>query len=393
MREGVELPPPVRPWVTVVAALILALGVLMFAYLLLFDDYQGEETDWPLGVAALLFVVVGTLVVVRTGGNRVGWVLSATGLTLLGSGMVGIGADHGSLVAEAVGGALWLSWFFLVGLLMYWFPTGRPVSPRWRWIAWMGALGEVFSLSYVVSEQLCVESGGGTCSTWVDNPIGITGVPNPEYGPLSGVTLLFVILFALLAAASQVVRYVRARGVERLQIKWFAFAVIGAISLIIVQSALRDVVPLPAVVWDLVFALSVVAFPVAIGASVMRYRLYEIDRIMSRTVSYTLVVGFLGLVFVGTVTGLTTLLETQSDLVVAGSTLAVAALFNPVRKRVQGVVDRRFNRSRYDAERVMTRFAAALRDEVDPDAVVDGWMSVVAATMEPSTAAVWVRDR
>jgi hypothetical protein len=212
-------------------------------------------------------------------------------------------------------------------------------------------------------------------------------------GPLSGVTLLFVILFALLAAASQVVRYVRARGVERLQIKWFAFAVIGAISLIIVQSALRDVVPLPAVVWDLVFALSVVAFPVAIGASVMRYRLYEIDRIMSRTVSYTLVVGFLGLVFVGTVTGLTTLLETQSDLVVAGSTLAVAALFNPVRKRVQGVVDRRFNRSRYDAERVMTRFAAALRDEVDPDAVVDGWMSVVAATMEPSTAAVWVRDR
>jgi len=134
-----------------------------------------------------------------------------------------------------------------------------------------------------------------------------------------------------------------------------------------------------------------VALPVSIGVAVLRYHLYEIDRIVSRTVSYAVVVGVLAVVFFGVVTVLTSLLPAESDLAVAGSTLAVAALFNPVRRRVQAWVDRRFNRSRYDAQKVMDAFSGSLRDRVDPDGVVEGWVGAVSETMQPTTVGVWIR--
>ncbi len=135
-----------------------------------------------------------------------------------------------------------------------------------------------------------------------------------------------------------------------------------------------------------------IGVPVSVAIAITRYRLYEIDRIVSRTVSYLLVVGLLAAVFFGVVTATSTLLDTSSDLIVAASTLAVAALFNPVRMRVQIWVDRRFNRARYDAQKVMDLFSGSLRDQVDPDGVIDGWIGVVFATMEPAAAGVWVRD-
>jgi hypothetical protein len=158
-----------------------------------------------------------------------------------------------------------------------------------------------------------------------------------------------------------------------------------------VKAALRWVV----VGLTTVFALWIAVmapYQAAVNGVDNLYRLDEIDRIVSRTVSYALVVGVLGLVFFGVVTALTAWLSAESDLVVAGSTLAVAALFNPVRRRVQAWVDRRFNRSRYDAERVMDGFASSLRDRVDPEGVVDGWVGVVSDTMQPRSVAVWVRS-
>jgi hypothetical protein len=217
-------------------------------------------------------------------------------------------------------------------------------------------------------------------------------VPNPEFGELSGLTLALGAGFVLLAAVSLVVRYVRARGVERLQVKWFAFAVVFVIALLVAQETIGNAVGIPEAVGSYVFGLAVLTMPVAVSVSVLKYRLYEIDRIVSRTVSYAVVVGVLGLVFLGVVTVLTSLLPAESDLAVAGSTLAVAALFNPVRRRVQRWVDRRFNRSRYDAQKVMDGFAGSLRDRVDPDGVVQGWVGVVSETMQPSTVAVWVRE-
>jgi hypothetical protein len=186
---------------------------------------------------------------------------------------------------------------------------------------------------------------------------------------------------------SLVVRWVRSTGEEHLQMKWLVpaffvfglgvFAEFGGF-----QGSLAANILLPA---------GLILVPVAIGLAILRYRLYDIDRIVSRTVSYTLVVVLLAAVYVGGVTGLTSLLPDQSRLVVAATTLAVAALFNPVRRRVQGWVDRRFNRSRYDTQRVMDRFAGSLRDQVDTTEVVDGWVGVVAETMQPAAVGVWVR--
>jgi hypothetical protein len=376
-------------WVRFAAALlvVVACAAAIYGAMHMWGD---EEAVPTLVLAGLGFSIVGALVLARTG-HRVGWALCCTGLAILFSGVAGVLADSGELVGDALGGALWLSWFFFIGLLMFWFPTGEPLTPRWRWLLWMGVIGEVFSLTYVVSEQLCADESESGCSAWVDNPIGIPGVPHPEYGNLSGVTFMLVVVFAVLAAVSLVIRYRRSSGVERLQIKWFAFAVVNAITLMVVSEVLQDLIFLPDWVLNALYGLSVLALPIAIGVSVLRYRLYEIDRIVSRTVTYAFVAVLLALVFAG-IAALTAFLPTDSDLVVAAATLAVVALFNPLRRRVQGWVDRRFNRSRYDAARVMDGFASSLRSQVDPDDVVEGWVGVVSMTMQPSSAGVWVRD-
>lgn len=344
-----------------------------------------------LGLSAAVFTLVGVLILYRTDGNRIGWVMAAIGLSLFVSGVAAL-ADEESAIALAVGGAVWLSWFVLLGLLVYWFPTGRPVTPRWRFLGWLAVPMALISASYVVAETLCVEpADGGDCEVWLDNPIGITGVPNPEYGDFSTVGYMVLIVFIVLSAASLVVRFVRSRGVERLQLKWFAFAVVSLIVATLAQETLADLTPIPLLAWDLLWGMAVLALPVAIGLSVLRYRLYEIDRIVSRTVTYLLVVGLLGLVFFGVVTLITSFLPAESDLAVAASTLAVAALFNPVRRRVQVWIDRRFNRARYDAQKVMDAFADSLRDRVDAAELSDGWRDVVSETMQPSAAAVWIR--
>jgi len=374
-----------------VALLVLVTGAALLAFLLIVDRDSEDFADFFLVPAAVAFTAVGALIIARSEGNRVGWVVSAAGLGLLAGGVIAYFDDKGIVVAAAANSAFWFSFLFLVGLLIYWFPTGEPVTPMWRWVGWIGFLSQMVNLTFIVSEEICLE-GVDVCEVWVDNPIGITGVPNPEYGSLAGVSLLFLAGFVLLSAVSLIVRWVRARGVERLQIKWFAFAVVFAIGSGLLLEALRNLVSVPDLVWELVMAISMVALPVSIGVAVLRYHLYEIDRIVSRTVSYAVVVGVLAVVFFGVVTVLTSLLPAESDLAVAGSTLAVAALFNPVRKRVQVWVDRRFNRSRYDAQKVMDGFAGSLRDRVDPDGVVEGWVRAVSETMQPSTVAVWVRE-
>lgn len=352
----------------------------------------GQELDYLLVVSAAVFTVVGSLILYRTERNRVGWVMAAIGLSLFVGGVAANLADQGHLVASAVAGAVWLSWFVLLGLLMYWFPTGRAVTARWRYLGWLAVFLFAMTLGYVVAEDLCVESTqDGRCDIWVDNPIGIEGVPNPEYGAFSTLGYTALLVFVLLSAVSLVVRFIRARGVERLQLKWFAFAVVSLIVATLAQETLPDRFPIPLLVWDVLWGLAVVALPVAIGVSVMRYRLYEIDRIVSRTVTYVLVVGLLGSVFFGLVTLVTTLLPAESDLAVAASTLAVAALFTPVRRRVQIWIDRRFNRARYDAQRVMDTFAESLRDRVDQTDLSEGWRDVVADTMQPAAVGVWVR--
>jgi hypothetical protein len=142
---------------------------------------------------------------------------------------------------------------------------------------------------------------------------------------------------------------------------------------------------------ELIWLLGGSAIPISIGVAVAKYRLYEIDRIISRTVSYVLVIGLLAAVLMGALSLLTLVLPAESPLAVAGSTLAAAALFNPVRRRVHEAVDRRFNRSRYDAQRVLDHLSASMRDEIDPESVREQWLGAVVGTMQPASVAIWVK--
>lgn len=354
------------------------------------DSGLGDEPLLVLAAAA--FTVVGALILYRTDGNRVGWVMAATALSLFVGAVADNVSGRGELVAQAVGGALWLGWFVLLGLLLYWFPTGRPVSPRWRFLGWLAVALALVCASYLVAERLCIEPEGNSCKTWADNPIGIPGVPNPEFGDYSTFGYMVMAAFVVISTASLVARFIRSRGVERFQLKWFAFAVVTLITATVAQETLSEPLPLPTAIWDVIWGLAVLALPVAIGFSVLRYRLYDIDRIVSRTLSYLVVVACLGAVFFVIVAGITSLLPAQSDLAVAASTLAVAALFNPVRRRVQIRVESRFNRARYDAQKVIDAFAASLRGDTDPMGIAIGWREVVTETMEPAAVSVWVRS-
>jgi hypothetical protein len=269
------------------------------------------------------------------------------------------------------------------------FPSGVLQSTWLRWplgvslaLAVIGLVGRaVLPVEMTLDGMAFVNPWGVESLAWL--------VPIEE----AGYTLVLVVL--AFAAVDLVMRWRRSTGVERLQMRALALTLAifaGGVALL----SLLQLLDLPRTVMDtletLVWVPGLALLPVAIGVAVLRYRLYEIDRLVSRTVSYAVVVSSLALLFLGGVTVLTSLLPAQSDVAVAASTLAVAALFNPLRRRVQAWVDARFNRARYDSEIVVGRFVGSLRDQVDLETVVDGWIDVVDETMQPASVAVWIRD-
>jgi hypothetical protein len=378
------------------AALVLAIVSLILLVLMVLSGDLTLDSDTLSNFATMgLFLFLGPLVLWRANANRIGWVFSAIGLMFLGAAIASNLADQGSLAYEAIGGALWLGWIVLIGTLVLWFPTGQVPTRRWLWLQWVGfGLLAVTLFSYVFTEQVCLEvSDFGGCAVWAPNPIGIPGVPNPEFGWLAGPLFSFYPVFMGGAVLSLFMRFRRAGTVERLQLKWFLFACASFLVALASEMVLEaQGVGQPPLLLDLWISLSILAIPIAATLAILRYRLYDIDRIISRTVSYAIVIALLAAVYAIGLTGLTSLLDSDSPLAVAAATLAAAALFNPLRKRVQAFVDHRFNRIRYDAEQVMAGFTGSLRDEVDPDTVVTGWVSVVSETMHPASAGVWVRD-
>ncbi|MEX1126754.1 MAG: hypothetical protein WEE53_13930 [Acidimicrobiia bacterium] len=344
------------------------------------------------------FGLVGALVVSSRPSNRIGWILS--GITF----SVGLGlfaSAYGRYALVTAPGtvplgppAAWVTaWWVLVPvtlvvLLVLLYPTGSITTALGRLVA------KVFlSLAALDLVAHALRPGpveGDTNPP--DNPLGVPGGDRFLDPIVSFLGVVLALLFVVVVF-DLFIRFRRSRGVERQQFRWFLTA-IAALPIFFVLANLLE----QWITGESGFDPTVVIFPLwgigtaaAIAVAITRHGLYEINRIVSRTVSYTLVVGFLAVVFFGVVTALTALMPAESDLAVAGSTLAVAALFNPVRRRVQGQVDRRFNRSRFDAERVMEGFAASLRDRVNPDEVVEGWVGVVSGTMQPTTVAVWVK--
>ncbi len=327
-------------------------------------------------VGSLAFYSVAAVLVMKVPDNRLSWllILVSFGLAVLGH---LDGSPEGSL-REVVGG-LALFAVVLPGIGVFiplWFPTGTSPTPRWRWVGWMaslGVLGIVLGFTLVVY----VDGGGSDINSCA------------SVGSCSSIVGLILTLGSIVGGiAALIIRWIRSEGVERLQMKWLvlAFVVFGIGAYAEFGGFQYSVVA------NVFFPAGVALIPISIGTALLRYRLYEIDRILSRTVSYTMVVALLAGVFFGAVTLLTSILSTESDLVTAAATLLVAGMFNPMRKRIQGWVDRRFNRSRYDAQRVMDGFADSLRDGADGIEVTQGWIEVVSETMQPSAVGIWVRS-
>ena len=351
-------------------------------------------------VAMVAFVLSGALIVSRQPRNVIGWLLMIPGLTLPISELATqwlIAMDPPPQSADLrLWLALWFiswSWVLLIFPLFHLlltFPNGRFISSRWQWVGWLeGAMVATMVGLATFGDPLTLDVEEETLWT-VPNPIGVLTNSQFVESFFEVVWTPLLLLITVASVAAFVVRFRTGSFEERHQLKW----PLGAVALFGVvygATAIGSSFTTGGLA-DLVFGLSLAGLPVAVAIAVLRYRLYEIDRIISRTVSYAAVVAFLALLFFGVVTALSSLLQAESDLAIAGSTLAVAALFNPVRRRVQVWVDRRFNRSRYDTQRVMDRFAGSLQDRVDSEGLVEGWVDVVSETMQPASVAVWVRE-
>jgi hypothetical protein len=273
--------------------------------------------------------------------------------------------------------------------LLLLFPNGHLASRRWRVVAWAAAVD--LALVWVVA---AFKPGPLEGLIGVSNPLGIQSV-EAAFNLLGAVVAPVLGVLTILSAASIVVRFRRTRGVERQQLKWFTYAAVLSVLawLFFALTGLQE--QLPSALEYMVGAIFLAGVPVAIGIALLRYHLYDIDRLIRRTLVYGVLSALLGAVYAGTVLLLGQLFggigAEPPSWVVAGATLAVAALFGPARHRVQQVVDRRFNRRRYDAAKTIAGFSARLHDQVDLDTLTAELLAVVDQTVEPTKATLWLR--
>jgi hypothetical protein len=221
----------------------------------------------------------------------------------------------------------------------------------------------------------------------VPNPIGF--IPESFWEVFGGFWSAGLVVMTLAAVVAFILRFRSGTSLQRQQLKWPLFAVTLFGIAYGVTAAARGIET--GSFWDILFNLSLAAIPISVAIAVLRYRLYDLDRLVSRTVTYAAVAALLVAVYGLIVLGLGSFLGRDNPLAVAGATLGAAALFTPVRSRVRGWVDRRFNRSRYDAEQVIGNFVVTLRDQVDTTELVGGWVGVVSETMQPSSIGAWIR--
>src|SRR5512133_119783 len=273
-----------------------------------------------------------------------------------------------------------------IGFVALLTPTGALPSPRWRWWARVVATATAVLL---VSQALDPHPLVPEDPTF-ENPLA---APPALVGPLTvaaAASAAILLVGLVVAAGSLVVRYRRAKGMERQQLRWLAVAAaVAAVALVVAVAAAAMGGSLNVVL--VAASASVVVLPLATGAAILRYRLYDLDRIVSRTLAWGLLTLLLGLGYAAVVLGLGRLLPQDSSLVVAAATLTVAALFQPARRRIQQAVDRRFNRRRHDAGRIIEAFGARLRDQVDLDTLTAEVLAVVDQTMAPTRTSLWLR--
>jgi hypothetical protein len=354
------------------------------------------------------FAVVGALLLAKRPANAIGWIMACIGLMVpvfnAGSAYAGyVVATRGRPNALAVFGAWCANWYWFVMLalalifLPMLFPNGRLISRRWLPFAVIGGIGP---LGVAILGALADTLTTGEASGYrIDNPIGIEGLSGPTNSTAFVALEVFFAVGVVGAAASVVVRLRRSRGVERRQLEWFAYTTVVFIGSSILLSITSDVAGIG---WlgSVSFALSMfglVCLPIAVGVAVLRYRLYDIDVIINRTLVYGPLTATLALVYFGGVATTESVFRAltgqnqQPQLAIVVSTLAIAALFSPLRRRIRAFIDRRFYRNSYDARKTLEAFSARLRDETNLDALNAELVSVIEETMQPEHVALWLR--
>jgi hypothetical protein len=369
------------------------------------DTPSGAGSSGPAGattleLAGFAFAAVGGLLVLRVRDNPIGWVFCLIGAGLSLSIAGGAYANYavfvaspllaGARIAVLVDDVAGPPCFGLVGVALLLFPTGRLPSRRWRPALWLCVAGSAtIALGYAFRP-----GGGDEPFQSVTNPLGIHGAFD-LLDAMTGLGWLLSGLGVAAAAVAMVRRLRRSTGVERLQLKWIAYAA-GILAADIVADEVSFFADVHGVagIRDMLLGLAFATFPVAAGIAILRHRLYNIDVVIRRTLVYGFLTAMLAAVYIGTVLLLQAALDpvtSGSSVAVAVSTLAVTALFGPARTRVQAVVDRRFYRRKYDAARTVEDFSVRLREQVDLDALGGELRKVVRDTMQPSHVSLWMR--
>ena len=381
-------------WSVCGLTLVLVACALALAFL---NGADADAVSFPLAMTAS--AVVGGLVASRRPKNPVGWFFLGSAACFALVGVANGYATYGLLTAPgALPGAramAWpLSWLWVPGVMLLlafvplYFPNGRLISRRWRWVV---RLAVFFSLVGAVSSAL---RQGEIQDSGIVNPLGIEAL-RPILSFLDTLTfaLFFTLLFA--SAASLVVRFIRSGPTARQQIKWLALAALAIPVWFLTNAPIQAAAPPLFLVMDsLLFAM----IPVAAGIAILRYRLYEIDLIINRTLVYGSLTAMLAAVYFGGVATTQAIFRTltgqeqQPQLAIVVSTLVIAALFNPLRRRIQSFIDRRFYRRKYDAAKTLEAFSAKLRDQTDLDALSDDLVGVVRETLQPAHVSLWLQS-
>ena len=391
-------------------ALSLAAIAASVAFQVLNASTPTAATRGPvvLGIGFVLvfvsFATVGALVASRQPGNLIGWVFCALGLFLPLAGaseeyaLYALVTQPGSLPGGEV--MAWLAaWFAgainfaMLAFVLLLFPDGRLLSRRWRFVVWVNliAILLIFAWNFEPGQ---IESLG---LLKVANPFGVAGA-GALLKALGEIGFFLVFAVAIAGAISLVIRFRRSRGDERQQIKWFVFAGAVFCAVLAVAPVLWTLPLSPATewIWPTLFLLGLGTIPAATGVAILKYRLYDIDILINRTLVYGSLSALLALVYIGGVAttqaifrGLTGQQE-QPQLAIVVSTLVIAALFTPLRRRIQRFIDRRFYRSKYDARKALEAFSARLRDETDLEALNNELIGVVRETMQPAHVSLWL---
>jgi hypothetical protein len=385
------------------AACVLSLTLTALSFLLLALNLSYPDVPiypyWAEGILlAVGYSTVGAVIASRRPQNPIGWIMCAIGLSW---GLDHFNSEYAIYTLLAAPGTLpggevaaWfttLTWVPGLGLFVFMallFPNGRLLSSRWRPFAWLSVL------LVAVGTIMSAFSSGRILGLNVPNPLGIEGLPN-VYEQLQA--LMFALI--CIASASALVRLHRARGVERQQIKWFAYAGALAACASLLNYSIFEAMDVRwlELVGHIPALVGILGIPTAVGIAILRYRLYEIDTLINRTLVYGALTATLVAVYFGGVTIAQAVFRTltgqeeQPQLAIVVSTLVIAALFNPLRRRIQSFIDRRFYRRKYDAAKTLEAFSAKLRDETDLDALSDDLVGVVRETMQPTHVSLWLR--